>query len=476
MHLCFLNPQGNFDPADSHLTEHPDFGGQLVYVKELSMALTRLGHRVDIVTRLIDDPAWPEFSAPIEHYPGYEERLRIVRLGCGGDAFLNKEKLWEHMPALIAELVKFYADGRPDIATAHYGDGGYCGALLQHGTGLPFTFTGHSLGAQKLDKLGMNSDNAAAMDEHFRFSTRIAAERLSMLRAINIITSTQQEREQQYAHPLYEGAVDVADSKFRVIPPGVNTEIFSTAPAELDAAVTARLRAMDGDGEPYLIVSSRLDEKKNIIGLVRAYATDRELQRAARLGLFVRGVSDPFASLEGLPEQEVFVLEPILETIAAAGVRGRVDFFDIRSQRELAATYRAFAQRGSVFALTAFYEPFGLAPIEAAACGLAVVATANGGPSEIFADGSGVLVDPTDPQAIARGLREALQRAGHYAALGIERVRSTYTWDKTAEGYAAVLAESVSNPPAACGPVPDLDARVRLLDYLASRWPGARQP
>lgn len=469
MHICFLNPQGNFDPADSHLTEHPDFGGQLVYVKEIAMALTRLGHRVDIVTRRIFDPEWPEFSAPLDHYPGYEERLRIVRLPCGGDAFLNKEQLWEHMPAFVAALVDFYAGNLPDIATAHYGDGGYCGVLLQHSAGLQFTFTGHSLGAQKLDKLGMNLDNAAAMEERYRFSTRIAAERLSMRRAVNIITSTRQEHEQQYSHPLYRGAVDVGGGGFRVIPPGVNTEIFTTMPGDLDGGIAERLQRSPGAGAPCIIVSSRLDEKKNIIGVVRAYGRDPELQRAARLALFVRGVSDPFASIAGLPEQELRVLQPILETISAAGARDRVDFFDIRSQRELAATYRVFARRGSVFALTAFYEPFGLAPIEAAACGLAVVATRNGGPAEIFAGGSGVLVEPTDSDAIGRGLREALRHAGDYAARGIERVRTTYTWDKTAEGYAAVLTEALASPVPPAEPVPDLDAGDRLHEYLASR-------
>ena len=60
MHVIFLNPQGNFDPVDSHLTEHPDFGGQLVYVKEVAQAMTAAGHRVDILTRQIDDPDWPE--------------------------------------------------------------------------------------------------------------------------------------------------------------------------------------------------------------------------------------------------------------------------------------------------------------------------------------------------------------------------------------------------------------------------------
>ena len=70
MHLAFLNPQGNFDPADSHLTAHPDFGGQLVYVKQVALALGRLGHRVDILTRFIDDPNWPEFSSEQDSFLG----------------------------------------------------------------------------------------------------------------------------------------------------------------------------------------------------------------------------------------------------------------------------------------------------------------------------------------------------------------------------------------------------------------------
>ena len=62
----------------------------------------------------------------------------------------------------------------------------------------------------------------------------------------------------------------------------------------------------------------------------------------------------------------------------------QVYFLNISSQRELAATYRYFARRGSVFALTSLYEPFGLAPIEAAATGLVPVVTKNGGPADIF--------------------------------------------------------------------------------------------
>ena len=164
MHAVFLNPQGNFDPSDAHLTEHADFGGQLVYVKEVAMAMADMGHRVDIVTRRIEDPAWPEFAAEIDHYPGYEENLRILRMPCGGPRFLDKEHLWDHLDEFVRNMLAFYGDTPPQFATAHYADGGYCAALAQHLTGIGFTFTAHSLGAQKLDKLGTGLDNLDVME------------------------------------------------------------------------------------------------------------------------------------------------------------------------------------------------------------------------------------------------------------------------------------------------------------------------
>ena len=70
MHIGFLNPQGNFDSDDSYWTEHPDFGGQLVYVKQVAVAIAERGHKVDILTRQIIDPDWPPFADPLDTYPG----------------------------------------------------------------------------------------------------------------------------------------------------------------------------------------------------------------------------------------------------------------------------------------------------------------------------------------------------------------------------------------------------------------------
>jgi len=468
MHIIFLNPQGNFDALDSHLTEHPDFGGQLIYVKELCMAMARMGIRVDIITRRIEDPDWPEFSAPVDYYPGYEDRLRIVRVDCGGKAFLNKEQLWDHLDEFVDNALSFYGDELPDFATGHYADGGYSCVLIKNKTGIGFTFTGHSLGAQKLDKLEMGHGNFEEMEAHYHFSSRISAERLSMRHARNIITSTAQERFEQYSHALYKGAVDVDDDgKFAVIPPGVNTRIFTTASGREDDAISRRFDELLADGSnPYIVLASRFEEKKNHLGAIEAYARSRPLQDKAGMAIFIRGIGDPYQGIENYPDDTKRVLEPMLAMIEQAGLREKVRFLHIDSQQELAAAYRYFARRGSVFALTAFYEPFGLAPIEAAACGLAVAATKNGGPSDIFEDGSGILIDPEDSNSIADGLLKGLNEQAHYARLGRHRVESKYTWDKTAEAYLSIIQQFAGKPCNRNFELPGLYAPERLRKYL----------
>jgi sucrose-phosphate synthase len=236
--------------------------------------------------------------------------------------------------------------------------------------------------------------------------------------------------------------------------------VCSPEAGERDDAVHDALYTVMGDATlPAIVVSSRLEEKKNVIGVVGAYAGSQALRERAALVLCVRGIDDPYAEVENLAGPEREVLKPILKAIVDAGVRDSVRFLNIPSQGELAATYRYFAGRGSVFALASFYEPFGLAPIEAAACGLAPVVTRNGGPTEIFADGSAVLVDPFDVDDIARGLLRLSEKA-------IRRVRETYTWQRTAEAYGAVIEAAMKDLPSLWGAPPELDDSVRIRNYL----------
>ncbi|MFH1415486.1 MAG: glycosyltransferase, partial [Elusimicrobiota bacterium] len=196
MHIAFLNPQGNFDRNDSRWASHPDFGGQLVYVKELALEMASSGHRVDIVTRQIIDDEWPEFSGAFDSYEGIEN-VRIVRIGFGGKKFRNKEELWPYLcTEYVEKLIGFYnREGRlPDALASHYGDGGLAAAYFKMKTGIPYTFTAHSLGAQKMDKLKVARFNIEKYNQTYNFAERLLAERISMNSADRIITGTIQER------------------------------------------------------------------------------------------------------------------------------------------------------------------------------------------------------------------------------------------------------------------------------------------
>lgn len=473
MQIAFLNPQGNFDPNDRYWTEHPDFGGQLVYVKEVAAALAHTGHKVDILTRQIIDPDWPEFAGTYDSYPGIKG-LRIIRIPCGPKKFLPKEALWSCIgPDWAPNIIKHYQQEAtfPDIFTTHYGDGGLAGVLLAQQTGIPFTFTGHSLGAQKMDKLGVSLNNLPNMLERFKFQYRIQAERLSMNYASRIFTSTRQEQLEQYGHHAYRGAVDPFDeNRFAVVPPGVNLSIFTPAPQAMDDQITVRINTAlqsqippDRHQIPIVLAASRLDEKKNHLGVVQAFAANLDLRKSANLAIVVRGLQDPLNDYGSLSDSEKAVMDEITREIRQNGLEKCVFAFSLDSQLELAAAYRILSKMQSCFILSALYEPFGLAPLEAMSCGLPAVVTKNGGPSEsMFENGQefGVLIDPADPANIAEGTLRLINSKSTWEKFhlaGKQRVMDKYTWERTAQGYSQVFEEIRSGKDTAekSLPVPD---------------------
>ena len=452
MHVAFLNPQGNFDPNDSYWTQHPDFGGQLVYVKELALAMGNLDHRVDIVTRRIIDPEWPEFENETDSYPD-APNVRILRIPCGPDEFLPKEELWPYLcTEFVPNLLKWYEDegSMPDAVTSHYGDGGLCAVQMKEMTGIPFSFTAHSLGAQKMDKMDVTQRHIEEIDEKYKFSRRIMGERLSMNRSAVNVTSTSQERFNQYTHNAYRGAIDpTEDARFAAIPPGVALHIFDkNSEYEQEEQIHQHVQeSLERDLDenrvdlPCVVASSRLDPKKNHLALVEAFASSPVLRESANLVVFTGGLENPLEGYKEADEGEREVLDSLMQVIEREELRGEVSMFSLNSQRELAAAYRYLAGMRSVFTLTANYEPFGLAPLEAMAAGLPAVVTKYGGPSESLRSGEeqyGILVDPSDPEDVSAGLYKIVgykEEWEHYAEAGYNRVIDHYTWERTAERY-----------------------------------------
>lgn len=459
MHIIFVNPQGNFDKLDSYWTMHPDFGGQLVYVKEIAMAMAKLGHKIDIVTRLIIDDDFPEFKDEIEYYDNLDN-LRIVRIKAGPDKFLNKEDLWPYLDEWTNNIINFYEKEGSyfDFMTGHYGDGGVACAMLKHKTTIPYSFTGHSLGAQKLEKLGMNSSNIDKLDNKYHFTERILAERTAMYNSDLIFVSTEQERDEQYSHPLYEDITDNVNNplRFVITPPGANTIVFTPMAGNniskgfdnIIENIISRDIDKDRRSFPFIISASRLDPKKNHLGLIKAFAMNKELNEKTNLLISVRGIENAFQTYKNATTDELEILDKIFEVIHEYQLKGKISFMSINSQKELADTYRYMTLRKSIFALTALYEPFGLAPIEAMSTGLPAVVTKYGGPSDVlFEDGIeyGVLVDAFDEVDISKGLLKALNNYDFYKSQGIKRVKEKYTWEATARKYLYAISNLEEN-------------------------------
>jgi len=488
MRVAFVNPQGNFDPRNSYLASHPDFGGQLVYVREVARVLGETGHQADILTRRVVDPEWPEFGSPTDAYPGHEN-VRILRVPCGPERFLPKEELWPYLGEWAENVAKLYrGEGSwPDLWTGHYADGGLAAALLEEASGVPFTFTGHSLGAWKLDGLVQGSEDLAAADARYNFGARLEAERTAMARSVANVANSEAERREQYDHAAYRGSVDVRDDgRFAVIPPGIDFEIFdpeARGPQEegtRERILAAHRRdvAPERQDLPAVVAWSRLDPKKNHLSLVEAFAGSDELRRRANLLIITRGLDDPLRN-PGAADEERTVLEALISAVERADLWGGISAFGLSGQTALAALYRWGAETGGVFCLPAEYEPFGMTVVEAMAVGLPVVVTRNGGPQETTDGGRvGLLVDPHDPQDIAAKLLVLLSDGETwkvYADRGLERSHDLYSWRRTAEGYLGLADEAARGERGGdpSFPVPDFAGRPAPAELPRLRaWEG----
>jgi sucrose-phosphate synthase len=205
MHVAFVNPQGNFDPGNSYLASHPDFGGQLVYVREVARTLEEMGHKVDILTRRIVDPDWPEFSAETDSYPGHPN-LSIVRVPCGP----------RHLPAPRRSSGPTSASGSrnsrvvrgswPGLWTGHYADGGLCAALLEEASGRPSRSTATRSGLGSSTSCSRARKTSPRPTPATTFGARIQAERTALARSAAIVTNSAAERREQYGPPRLPGS------------------------------------------------------------------------------------------------------------------------------------------------------------------------------------------------------------------------------------------------------------------------------
>ena len=447
-YLVLISVHGLIRGNDLELGRDADTGGQTKYVVDLAKALSEREdvEKVDLITRRVIDPTVSkDYAVAIETI---SEKSRIVRIDAGPDEYIPKEQLWDHLDSFMDNLTNWFNDQprMPDLVHSHYADAGYVGVRLANLLGVPLVHTGHSLGRDKRKRLLARGLSREEIERVYNMDRRIDAEEDILANADLVITSTHNEIEAQYGLYNYYDP-----ERMTVIPPGTDLTLFRPPQEDEQTKFGSQLyRFFDDPEKPMILALSRPDERKNILTLIEAYGESEELQKISNL-LIVAGSRDDIRDMESGAQS---VLTNILLLIDAYDLYGKVAVPKTHRPDEVPAIYRLIADSKGVFINPALTEPFGLTLLEAAASGLPVVATENGGPVDIIANcKNGKLIDPLDKPAIIEALLQLLQKKKAWsqaARNGIKGVRKHYSWEAHAKKY----LKKVNNLPDRFTPIP----------------------
>jgi len=438
LYIALISVHGLIRGRNLELGRDADTGGQTLYVLELAQALARQREvaQVDLITRrVVDDSVASDYAVPVDIF---ENNLHIVRLNAGPDEYIPKEQLWDYLDTFTDNVSSYFVETgvMPDIIHSHYADAGYVGASLTNHLGIPLVHTGHSLGRVKRHRLLASGLSAEEVEKRYNMIRRIEAEEMTLATAERVITSTHQEIEEQYQ--LYD---HYQPEQMRVVPPGTDLKKFmpptpGTSFPEIEVEIGGHLK---DNRKPLILALSRPDKRKNIVALVESFGQSPTLRELANL-VIVAGNREDIDDLEE-GAQEVF--HELLVAIDRHDLYGHVSLPKHHTREQVPLFYRLAAASGGVFVNPALTEPFGLTLIEAAASGLPIVATEDGGPRDIVGNcNNGLLIDPLDVNSISEALLTLLRDREFWdqcAEQGLKGVREHYSWDAHAEQYLEII-------------------------------------
>jgi glycosyltransferase involved in cell wall biosynthesis len=371
-----------------------DAGGQNVHVAALAESLARQGHQVVVYTR-----------RESTHAPARArlcDGVTVELLRAGPAKALPKDNLLPHMPEFGDRLAARLRADRPDVVHAHFWMSGIAARIATAETEIPVVQTFHALGIVKRRYQGADDTSP---ESRIDLETELArtADRI-------IATSTDE------AFELARLGVD--HKRLSVVPCGVDIARFSPTGSRGRRGGSVRLLSL-----------GRLVPRKGVDDVLRALALVEDAE------LLVAG-GPPAARLAKDPEalrlREIAAEEGVAERVTFLGQVGR-------------AQAPALICSADVVVCAPWYEPFGLVPLEAMACGKPVVAAAVGGLVDTVVDGvTGRLVPPREPRALADALAALAsdpRARREYGAAGRRRVESRYAWSQIARETASIYRE-----------------------------------
>ncbi|WP_435768328.1 glycosyltransferase [Nocardioides sp. SYSU DS0651] len=371
-----------------------DAGGQNVHVAQLAAGLAARGHEVVVHTRRDRADGPDRVRAP----GGYV----VDHVAAGPAVPIPKDEIAHHLDELAAGLADRWTARPPDVVHAHFWMSGVAsveaaGSVARSlGRPVPVLQTFHALGVVKRRHQGAADTSPPC---------RIEMERRLLHDTQHVIATCSDEVRELRELGLPAGRASV-------IPCGVDTRRFLPA-----SGSGSRRRGR----RPRLVAVGRLVPRKGFATVIEALA----------------GVPDAELLVVGGPPAELLDTDPevrrLAEVAASCGVTDRVRFVGALPPEDMP---RVLAS-SDVAVTGAWYEPFGIVPVEAMACGLPVVATDVGGHRDTVVPGTtGELVPPKDPAAMAAALRGLLaddRERKEYGAAGRRRAEELYDWRTVVE-------------------------------------------
>jgi mannosylfructose-phosphate synthase len=392
-----------------------DTGGQVVYVLELSKKLSLLGYQVDIWTRRFEDQPEVEKVA---------ERVRIIRMPCGGAGFLPKEYLCDHLAEWNEHALRFIAENalNYNFINSHYWDAGMAAQHLSNVLSVPHVHTPHSLGLWKQRQMETDAPQTAAeFEKRYNFSRRIAEERQLYSDCDIVVATTPPQLD------LIVREYGIPAAKVRMVPPGYDDHRFFPVSDASRSAIRQRL----GFKGKVILALGRLARNKGYDLLIDGFSLVAARDPKAVLHLAVGG--------KEMNANEQKILAELKERAAKTAHAERIHFGSFIADQDLPDYYRA----ADMFVLCSRYEPFGMTAIEAMASGAPTVVTVHGGLYRALSFGRHALfADPFDREdlgiTMAKIFRHPRLRE-RLARMGAHKARSLFTWTGIAHQLVAAV-------------------------------------
>ena len=376
-----------------------DGGGMNVYVRELSSALARLGHEVDVYTR--------RDNAHVRDLVVVEPGFRVHHVTAGPATALTRDDLPRYINEFTdAVAASFRCTGTPDAIHANYWLSGLAGHRLKHELNIPLLMTFHTLERVKAHAFEAESDERAHQEAAI-FACADA-----------VLASCDVEAEQ------FVRFYNATPSRVHVVPLGVEHAFF--APGHRPQA--RRALGIDPDATLLLFVG-RLQALKGVDLALETLIEMRVRGRDALLAI----VGGPSGSDGG------DTLRELHDRVAEAGVIGNVSFVAPQAHQLLSTWMRA----ADVTLVPSRSESFGLVALESSACGTPVVASDVGGLMTLIEPGvNGFLIGERDPGAWADAVTVATDPE-HATSMstGAVLLARRYTWRSAGESLAALTEQ-----------------------------------